>query len=137
MLSALDRKDRLRLMKFVCSFAWADLEVRPEERAYVARLIERLDLDAAERREVSGWLRVPPEARGVFNVRPPDEPRAGVRFADMTDGTSSTFAMGDAAGGTPRYLVRDRNNPSQAAIDGRAVAVLPERLPASMPLAPK
>jgi len=25
----LTRDDRLRLVKFVCSFAWADLEIRP------------------------------------------------------------------------------------------------------------
>ena len=29
------------LMRFVCSFAWADLEVKPEERKLVARLIRR------------------------------------------------------------------------------------------------
>jgi uncharacterized tellurite resistance protein B-like protein len=44
MLDQLDREDRLRLMRFVCSFAWADLEVQPEERAFVRRLIARLDL---------------------------------------------------------------------------------------------
>lgn len=63
------------------------------------------------------WTRIPIAARGVFNVRPPDETRSGVRFADITDGTSSTFALGDAAGGTPKFLIRDLSNPSQAAID--------------------
>jgi len=59
-LAALDRRDRLRLMKFVCSFAWADLEIRPEERAFVANLIERLEFDEEEARKVVGWLKVPP-----------------------------------------------------------------------------
>ncbi|MCC6527150.1 MAG: TerB family tellurite resistance protein, partial [Polyangiaceae bacterium] len=35
MLSKLSKTDRMRLMRFVCSFAWADLEVQNEERAYV------------------------------------------------------------------------------------------------------
>ena len=56
MLGQLDRAERLRLMKFVCSFAWADLEIRPEERAFVARLVRRLELDPDERRRVESWL---------------------------------------------------------------------------------
>jgi uncharacterized tellurite resistance protein B-like protein len=55
-----DARLRLLLIKFVCSFAWADLEVRAEERRFVARLVERLELDANERLEVSGWLERPP-----------------------------------------------------------------------------
>src|SRR5262245_61479559 len=64
------------------------------------------------------WTRIPQQVRGVFNIRPPDEPRSGVRFADMLDGASNTLAMGDAAGGNSLYLVRDLNTPTQAAIDG-------------------
>lgn len=64
MLSTLDSDARLQLMKFVCSFAWADLEVNEAERAYVTKLIEQLDLDPAEATEVEGWLSSPP---------PPDE----------------------------------------------------------------
>ena len=30
MMEQLDRNERMRLMKFVCSFAWADLEIHPE-----------------------------------------------------------------------------------------------------------
>ncbi|MGH2671009.1 MAG: TerB family tellurite resistance protein, partial [bacterium] len=52
MLDDLDSRQRLQLIKFVCSFAWADLEVRAEERTFVARLVERLDLDERERRQV-------------------------------------------------------------------------------------
>ena len=33
MLDQLDARQRLRLMRFICSFAWADLEVQPEERS--------------------------------------------------------------------------------------------------------
>jgi prepilin-type N-terminal cleavage/methylation domain-containing protein/prepilin-type processing-associated H-X9-DG protein len=62
------------------------------------------------------WGRVPPEVRGVFGVRATREATSGVRLTDITDGTSNTLAMGDAAGGNPRYLVRDLNNPDQPVI---------------------
>jgi prepilin-type N-terminal cleavage/methylation domain-containing protein/prepilin-type processing-associated H-X9-DG protein len=63
------------------------------------------------------WTRIPLEVRGVFNIRPSNQGRPGVRLLDITDGTSNTFALGDAAGGSPSYLVRDLTNPLQAAID--------------------
>jgi hypothetical protein len=68
----MDRRDRMRLMKFVCSFAWADLEVRPEERAFVAGLIERLGLDDEEVGRVTGWLQTPPPPDAID---PTDVPR--------------------------------------------------------------
>jgi hypothetical protein len=61
-------------------------------------------------------MRVPAEARGAFGVRPMDRPR-GTRFNEIVDGLSQTFALGDAAGGSTRYLVRDLKNPAKAAID--------------------
>jgi len=60
MPDGLDARQRLQLIKFVCSFAWADLEVRDEERVFVARLVERLELDPAEKRRVRRWLERPP-----------------------------------------------------------------------------
>jgi len=60
MFASLAREDRLRLMKFVCSLAWADLEVHREERAFVRRMSSRLDLRPDEVALVDGWLRVPP-----------------------------------------------------------------------------
>lgn len=65
MLEELDRRERLRLMKFVCSFAWADLEIRPEERSFVARLLRQLELDEEDRQRVEEWLQVPPEPDAV------------------------------------------------------------------------
>jgi prepilin-type N-terminal cleavage/methylation domain-containing protein/prepilin-type processing-associated H-X9-DG protein len=63
------------------------------------------------------WTRIPSAVRGVFNIRPPGEPRSGVRLSDIVDGTSATLALGDAAGGTSAYLVRDLSNPEEPAID--------------------
>lgn len=65
MLESLDRRQRLQLIKFVCSFAWADLEVRPEERAFVARMVERLELDPEEKAKVRRWLERPPAPDAV------------------------------------------------------------------------
>ncbi len=65
MLEELDRAERLRLMRFVCSFAWADLEVQSEERSFVSRMIRRLDLDDTEKRQVEEWLKTPPHPESV------------------------------------------------------------------------
>jgi len=72
MLEALNREERLQLMRFVCSFAWADLEIRPEERDFVIKLITRLELDEDETAQVAGWLQVPPRAD---DLDPEDIPR--------------------------------------------------------------
>jgi prepilin-type N-terminal cleavage/methylation domain-containing protein/prepilin-type processing-associated H-X9-DG protein len=68
---------------------------------------------------------IPPQARGLFNVTQADfstangttqwvpTPQFRVRLTDITDGTSSTFAIGEAAGGNSYYLIGDLNNPSQ------------------------
>jgi prepilin-type processing-associated H-X9-DG protein len=62
------------------------------------------------------WARIPVAVRGVFNIRPPDESHSGVRIDDITDGTSTTLAMGDATAGNSAYLVRDLTNPTQPAV---------------------
>jgi uncharacterized tellurite resistance protein B-like protein len=73
MLDRLDREDRLRLMRFVCSFAWADLEVKDEERSFVRKMIKRLELSEDETRLVESWLEVPPRAE---ELDPSEIPRA-------------------------------------------------------------
>ena len=65
MLQQLDRAERMRLMKFVCSFAWADLEIRLEERQFINEMMQRLTLDADERARVDAWLAVPPSPESV------------------------------------------------------------------------
>lgn len=72
MLDSLDREDRLRLMRFICSFAWADLEIRPEEKDLIVRMVDRLDLDDEDREQVAEWLQVPPRPD---DVDPADIPR--------------------------------------------------------------
>ncbi|MGK4006536.1 TerB family tellurite resistance protein [Sorangium sp. So ce1036] len=71
MLDKLSREERLQLMRFICSFAWADLQVREQEREFVRKMILRLDLDADEAKEVRGWLEVPPAADEVDPMRIP------------------------------------------------------------------
>lgn len=71
------------------------------------------------------WTKIPATVRGVFHIRQPGIPQAGVRIADIHDGTTATMALGEAAGGNSSYLVRDLRQPSQAARDdsGQTVAI--------------
>ena len=84
MLSDMSSADRLRLMQFVCSFAWADLEVRPEERAFIGDLMGRLDLGADEELQVQRWLDVPPEPEGLDPTAVPRAHRAA--FIEAIEG---------------------------------------------------
>jgi prepilin-type N-terminal cleavage/methylation domain-containing protein/prepilin-type processing-associated H-X9-DG protein len=62
--------------------------------------------------------RTPTSVRGVFGIRPHHQSRVDVRLGDITDGTSSTFAIGDAAGGTtPTCRGRSLSDPTQPAIN--------------------
>jgi prepilin-type processing-associated H-X9-DG protein len=64
--------------------------------------------------------KVPASVRGPFGIaiRESESTVTGcVRLTDITDGTTNTFAMGEAAGGSPRFPVRDLNNPSRAVSD--------------------
>jgi len=77
MYDQLNRAERLLLLKFVCAFAWTDLEIRPAERKFVKRLIQRLNLDAEERAEVDGWLHIAPAPNSVDPAGiPPQHRRA-------------------------------------------------------------
>jgi len=83
-LLGLDRAQRLKLMKFVCAFAWADLSLHPEERAFVDRLISRLGFDPDEEDQVRSWLLSPPPEE---SVDPTTIPRAHKRvFLAAIDG---------------------------------------------------
>jgi prepilin-type N-terminal cleavage/methylation domain-containing protein/prepilin-type processing-associated H-X9-DG protein len=63
---------------------------------------------------------VPASVRGPFGlaIRDGDGTVIGpVRLTDVADGTSSTFAIGEAAGGSRRFPIRDLTNPGQTVND--------------------
>jgi len=72
-MKQLSKEDRLQLMKFVCSFAWADLRVQSSERHVVGKLVKKLKLGSDEKKQVDEWLKVPPPAE---EVDPNNVPRA-------------------------------------------------------------
>jgi hypothetical protein len=74
-MKQLSPADRMRLLKFVCSFAWTDLRISDEERAFVRDLVARLELDQAERIEVARWLNSPPTDDGIDPTTIPAEHR--------------------------------------------------------------
>jgi uncharacterized tellurite resistance protein B-like protein len=77
MLDQLDQRDRLRLVQFVCSFAWVDFEIQPEERVFISRLIRRLELDEEEDLQIQQWLDRPPR---LDDLDPTSIPAAHRRF---------------------------------------------------------
>jgi uncharacterized tellurite resistance protein B-like protein len=89
-MKRLTKEQRLQLMRFVCSFAWADFEVQDAEKTYIGRLIKKLALDEDEQKLVNGWLKVPPPAEEVDPTRIPKEHRKifldTVREVVMADG---------------------------------------------------
>ncbi len=64
-LNELPKDDRMKLMGFVCSFAWADLEIQDGEREMVRKLVSQLELEEDEAAQVERWLEVPPRAEDV------------------------------------------------------------------------
>ena len=60
MFEQLSREDRMLLLRFVCAFAWTDLQVQSGERKFVERLMDRMQLSTDDRREVEGYLHVAP-----------------------------------------------------------------------------
>lgn len=74
-MNDLDTDDRLRLVRFVCSFAWADLEVADTERDFVAKMVRQLDLDDDERAQVEEWMERPPAPEDVDPTDIPPEHR--------------------------------------------------------------
>jgi prepilin-type N-terminal cleavage/methylation domain-containing protein/prepilin-type processing-associated H-X9-DG protein len=69
--------------------------------------------------------RLPIEVRGPFGIRDRDSAHTCVTIGQIIDGTSSTIAIGDAAGGTPTLRVRDLKNPDRQAltVDGQPAVI--------------
>ncbi len=65
--------ERMKLLKFVCSFVWTDLVVAQAERDLVMRIVGHLQLTDAETRQVKQWLAVPP---AIDEVDPAAIPKA-------------------------------------------------------------
>ena len=74
-MKTLSREDRLALLRFVCSFAWADLQVSTEERAFVGDLVLRLGLAEDEKTQVQAWLAHPPDPAEIDPLDVPPEHR--------------------------------------------------------------
>ena len=100
-LKGLTREERLLLMRFVCSFAWADLEIRQEERDFVARMVRRLELDAGDQRQVEQWLEVPPSPDSVD----PDLVPHAHRMMFLRAVESTVTADGEVSPEEREYLV--------------------------------
>ncbi len=83
-MDQLNRDDRLRLVKFVCSFAWADLEIRPEERIFVDHIVRSLELNDEDQSKVAGWMKIPPSPESIDPTRIPTEQRK--LFLDSIEG---------------------------------------------------
>lgn len=74
-LKDLPVEERLQLMRFVCSFAWADLQVEDREKNAIRELVLKLSLTEDESREVEGWLKIPPRPEDVDPFEIPHERR--------------------------------------------------------------
>ncbi len=62
-------------MRFVCAFAWADLEIQQAEREFVSKLIKALELED-DRAKILRWLESPPPAEEVDPTLVPRNHRA-------------------------------------------------------------
>ena len=69
-------EERLLLRRFVCSFAWADEQMREEERALVRHYVDKLRLSDFERRQVREWLDQAPPDGSMDTDRVPARHRA-------------------------------------------------------------
>lgn len=75
MFETLSGPDRLLLLKFLCAFAWEDLEVSEKERRFVKGLVARMGLSPAEAAQVEEWLDVAPAPHSIDPERIPKEHR--------------------------------------------------------------
>ena len=64
--------EKLRVMRFICAFAWADLEIQSDEVKLIHQIMNALDLDKIHYPTVLGWLKRPPRAEDVDPLSIPD-----------------------------------------------------------------
>ena len=99
-LQSLSTHERRQLLRFVCSFAWADLKVVDSERALLKDLVGRLSLPADEAEEVEGMLNHPPDPD---TIDPMDVPRVH-RQLFLDEVTRMVMADGEVAEGEAENL---------------------------------
>jgi uncharacterized tellurite resistance protein B-like protein len=75
MLNELNTDEKLRLLRFVCSFAWADLEIADKERNLVRDIAKRMGLEGDDLQAVEGWLDHPPSEDDLDPYDIPDAHR--------------------------------------------------------------
>jgi uncharacterized tellurite resistance protein B-like protein len=75
MFENLSRDERMLLLRFVCAFAWTDLEIHQAERQFVERLIARMELSAEDRAEALSYLHVAPSPEATNPKLVPKEHR--------------------------------------------------------------
>lgn len=75
MLDELQNDEKLRLLRFLCSFAWADLEIADKERKLVRDIIHKMGLPPADAALASTWLDHPPSEDELDPYDIPDEHR--------------------------------------------------------------
>ena len=74
-ITDLDTDDRMRLVRFLCSFAWADLDISDAEKDFIRRMLRELGLDEAEQQQAERWLVLPPLPEEVDPTDIPQEHR--------------------------------------------------------------
>ncbi len=93
----LSRQDTMRLLAFVCTFAWADHEVQEEERAFVGDLVSKLDLDEEDLEQVAAWLKLPPRPEDIDPQQVPLQHRElFIAVAKMMVGVDGVVAEDEA-----------------------------------------
>lgn len=75
MFQDLSSEERLTLLKFLCAFAWTDLDVQEAEKRFIRRVTEKLSLDAGDRQQVEAWLHVAPSPNSVTPDQVPTQHR--------------------------------------------------------------
>ena len=73
MYDSLSPDDRLLLLKFLCAFAWADMDVSEKERDFVRRMSEKLSIADHEKQQVELWLDIEPAPSSVSAAAIPTE----------------------------------------------------------------
>ena len=63
-------EEKMQIMRFICTFAWADLKVVPSEKLMIERFCNTLQLDENQRKEVNSWTKRPihPEDIDPFSI---------------------------------------------------------------------